>query len=64
LVEKLGLDSKAMEELKGLSSDLRKSGINLEAADHSAKASESKSFVERMRSDAIKGKSRGGFNEL
>lgn len=64
LVEKLGLDSKAMEELKGLSSDLRKSRINLEAEDHSAKASESKSFVERMRNDVTKGKSQGGFNEL
>lgn len=60
-VEKLGLDAKAMEELKGLSSGLKESGINLEEpSDHS----QPKSFVERVRSDATKGKSQGGFNEL
>lgn len=60
LVEKLGLDSNAMEELKGLSSDLKKSGIKLE--EHSDL--EPKSFVKRMRDDKTKGTSKGGFNEL
>ena len=50
-----------MEELKGLSSDIKESGINLE--EHSDQ-SQPKSFVERMRSDKTRGTSKGGSNEL
>lgn len=54
-VEKLGLDNKAMEELK-------ESSINLE--NHSAEVSQPKSFVERMRSDKTQGTSKGGSHKL
>jgi hypothetical protein len=61
LAEKLGLDAKEMAELKELSFGLRESGIKLE---ENSDRSQSKSFAEKMRSDATKGKSQGGFNEL